>query len=62
VLSPKLLEILACPRCKGPLTVPADHAWLDCAACRLRYRVEQDIPILLIDEAAALPAAREDRP
>ena len=61
MLSPKLLEILACPRCKGTLTVPPDHAWLDCAACRLRYRVEQDIPILLIDEASPLPGTREDR-
>ena len=54
MLDPKLLEILACPRCRGPLTPLADHSALDCRACGLRYRVEDDIPIMLIDEAQKL--------
>jgi uncharacterized protein YbaR (Trm112 family) len=54
MLDPKLLEILACPRCKGPVEPAADHAWLDCLACRLRYRVENDIPIMLREEATSL--------
>ena len=52
-LSQTLLDILVCPKCKGPLEFqPADPA-LTCAACRLRYAVRDDIPIMLIDEASA---------
>jgi uncharacterized protein YbaR (Trm112 family) len=52
-LAPDLLEILVCPKCKGPLeyrTAPSPEA-LACHACRLIYAVEDDIPIMLIDEA-----------
>ena len=51
MLSDDLLKILVCPKCKGDLEydTKADH--LSCHACRLRYRVEEDIPIMLIDEA-----------
>lgn len=54
MLDAKLLEILVCPACKGELTVLPDHGALDCAACRLRYRVEDGIPIMLVDEAETL--------
>lgn len=54
MLDPKLLEILACPQCKGPLRPLKDHSALDCLACGLRYRVEDGIPIMLIDEATKL--------
>jgi uncharacterized protein YbaR (Trm112 family) len=54
MLDPKLLEILACPRCKGAVEPAADHGSLVCRACRLRYRVEDDIPIMLIEEATSL--------
>lgn len=50
-----LLEILVCPKCKGDLehrTTPAES--LVCHACRLVYRVEDGIPIMLIDEAQPL--------
>lgn len=60
MLDPKLLEILACPRCKGPVTPTADHDGLDCPVCALRYRVEDDIPIMLIEEAASLPPEGQD--
>ncbi len=59
MLKPELLEILACPACKGPLDVHADHAALDCPACRLRFRVEDDIPIMLLDEAVELTEREE---
>lgn len=55
MLDQRLLEILACPACKGPLeyrTGPSEV--LVCHACRLVYRVEEDIPIMLIDEATPL--------
>ena len=56
-LAPELLEILVCPKCKGPLehrVTPrggAPREELVCQACRLIYMVEEDIPIMLIDEA-----------
>jgi len=55
MLDARLLEILACPACKGDLeyrTSPVEV--LVCHACRLVYKVEDDIPIMLIDEAAPL--------
>lgn len=54
-LMPELLEILVCPKCKGDLeyrTGPDEV--LICHSCRLVYRVEDDIPIMLIDEAKPL--------
>ena len=51
MLSEKLLEILACPRCKGDLNYDRDNNKLICENCRLRYRIDDDIPIMLIDEA-----------
>jgi uncharacterized protein YbaR (Trm112 family) len=47
----ELLEILACPKCKGELQLTVDESALRCGACRLSYRVDDGIPILLIDEA-----------
>jgi uncharacterized protein YbaR (Trm112 family) len=51
----ELLDVLACPRCKGSLVLEPDGGGLVCGACRLRYRIEDDIPIMLIDEAEPLP-------
>ena len=50
-LDERLLEILVCPQCKGELEYREDEGALLCHACRLRYRIEDDIPIMLIDEA-----------
>lgn len=47
----ELLQILACPKCKGPVRLTEDQAGLVCEACKLRYRIEDDIPVMLIDEA-----------
>lgn len=52
-LDVRLLEILVCPRCRGDLEYVEDEAELRCPACRLAYRIEEDIPILLIDEATS---------
>lgn len=57
MLDPKLLEILACPTCRGPVTADAEHASLTCRACAVRYRVEGDIPIMLPEEAEPLDAS-----
>jgi hypothetical protein len=54
-LAPELLEILVCPKCKGDLAYRRDpDESLVCHACRLVYRIEDDIPIMLIDEAKPL--------
>jgi uncharacterized protein YbaR (Trm112 family) len=55
MLDPKLLEILACPRCRGAVVPDEKHDWLYCNACAVRYRVEDDIPIMLPDEAEKIP-------
>ncbi len=65
----KLLEVLVCPACKGPL---AEVRWqgeaadagggdapllaLDCPRCRLRYPIVDDIPVMLVDQAQRIPA------
>jgi uncharacterized protein YbaR (Trm112 family) len=50
-LPPQLLALLVCPKCKGPLEYRETEASLVCPACRLRYPIRDDIPIMLIDEA-----------
>ncbi len=53
-INKELLEILACPKCKGELNLTADETGLDCRACKLRYPIRDDIPVMLIDEAETL--------
>lgn len=53
-LAPDLLEILVCPKCKGDLEYRPDDQVLVCSACRLAYPIEDDIPVMLIDEARQL--------
>ena len=50
-LAPQLLALLVCPKCKGPLEYRESESSLVCPACKLRYAVRDDIPIMLIDEA-----------
>ena len=47
----ELLDILACPQCKGDLQLTPAGDGLVCNACRLLYEIRDDIPIMLIDEA-----------
>ncbi|MBG0778175.1 MAG: Trm112 family protein [Desulfovibrionaceae bacterium] len=51
----ELLEILACPKCKGPLVPTDDGEGLKCEADQLVYPIREDIPVMLVDEA--VPAA-----
>jgi len=53
-LSQDLLDILACPKCKGVLRVDEQQNGLACQACKLLYPIKDDIPIMLIDEALPL--------
>lgn len=50
-LDEDLLEILVCPKCKGELEYREEEDELLCHECRLGYEIEDDIPIMLIDEA-----------
>jgi len=53
-LSPQLLSILVCPKCKGELEYRQNEPSLVCHACRLKYPVRDDIPIMLVDEASPI--------
>jgi uncharacterized protein YbaR (Trm112 family) len=58
-LDKKLLDILACPVCKGPLKYDQKNQELICKVDRLAYPVRDDIPVMLEDEARQLPAEEE---
>jgi uncharacterized protein YbaR (Trm112 family) len=60
-LDPKLLEILACPEDKGPLLYFEDESALYNPRLKRRYRVQDDIPIMLIDEAESVDDAENTR-
>lgn len=51
MLDELLLEVLACPKCRGKLEYREDEQSLLCHECRLRYNIEDGIPVMLIDEA-----------
>ncbi len=51
----KLLDILACPVCKGPLIYQKEKNELICKADRLAYPVKDDIPVMLEEEARLIP-------
>ena len=50
----ELLEILVCPKCKGDLALTAEEDGIVCKACKLKYPIKEDIPIMLVDEAIPL--------
>jgi uncharacterized protein len=51
-----LLDILVCPKCKAPVTLKDDGQSLKCAECRRVYPIRDNIPIMLVDEAALDPS------
>jgi len=54
MLKKELLDILACPQCKGPVELNGEHNAIICRTCRLLFEIRDDIPIMLIDEAKPL--------
>ena len=52
MLSKELLEILACPKCKGSLSWNKEKNTLDCDQCKLIYPITDGIPELLLDKAS----------
>lgn len=55
----KLLDILVCPICKGPLVYRKAEQELICRPCRLAYPIRDGIPVMLEDEARKLPPEEE---
>jgi uncharacterized protein YbaR (Trm112 family) len=53
-ISQELLDILACPKCKGDIYLNETKDGLVCDNCKLCYEIREDIPIMLIDEAKPL--------
>ena len=53
-ISQELLDILACPKCKGDIYLNDAENGLICDQCKLMYEIRDVIPIMLIDEAKAL--------
>jgi uncharacterized protein YbaR (Trm112 family) len=53
-VSKELLDILACPKCKGDIKLNESGNGLICDNCKLLYHIKDDIPVMLIDEAEPL--------
>ncbi|MEN3044401.1 MAG: Trm112 family protein [Candidatus Hydrothermales bacterium] len=47
----ELLDIIACPKCKGDLIYREEENVLLCLNCKLKYKIEDDIPVLIVEEA-----------
>jgi len=56
MLDKQLMDILACPKCKGSVEYNEGKDALVCDSCKLVYPVRDDIPVMLIDEAETLEA------
>ena len=50
-LEPELVALLACPKCKGKLSLRPDESAFLCSACKLSYAVVDGIPTFIIAEA-----------
>jgi len=50
-IKPELLEVLACPKCKGEIRISKDEKSIVCDSCKLVFEIREDIPVMLIDEA-----------
>jgi uncharacterized protein YbaR (Trm112 family) len=57
-ISRELIEIVACPKCKGPVKLKDDESGFVCSACSLIYPVVDDIPNFLVDEALPLESGK----
>lgn len=58
-MDPKLLDILVCPLCKGPLVYLKDRQELVCKPDRLAFPIRDGIPVMLEEEARRLDEAEE---
>ncbi|PXF56498.1 MAG: hypothetical protein C4B58_13220 [Deltaproteobacteria bacterium] len=58
-ISPELLNILACPKCKGDVKLTENEDGLICESCCLLYEIREGIPVMLIDEAKPYPVNKK---
>ncbi len=58
-MDPKLLEILVCPLCKGPLLYKRVENELICKADRMAFQIKDGIPVMMEDESRKLPPDEE---
>jgi len=61
-LSRQLLEILACPKCKGEIAFDESQNLIVCHACEIAFPVRDDIPVMLIDESRPLSCSTKSVP
>ena len=61
VIAPELLDILACPKCKGDIELDEKNSVLICRRCAIFYRIEDGIPIMLIDEARPISELSQEK-
>lgn len=54
MINKDLLNILACPNCKGPVKYEGEEKGLSCGKCLLLFPIREGIPVMLIDEAEKL--------
>lgn len=54
IIDKELLEILACPKCKGSVRLNEKNDGLACDKCRIVYPIKEGIPVMLVDEASPL--------
>jgi len=60
-LARELLDVLVCPKSKEPLVYFEAEGFLLCPASRLRYRIEQGVPVLLVEEATEVAPGEVER-
>lgn len=53
-LSKDVLDVLACPKCKGVLDYKETENRLVCGKCRLSYEIKDGIPVMLVDQAIGI--------
>ncbi|WP_456431508.1 Trm112 family protein [Thermosulfuriphilus sp.] len=61
MINKELLEILACPKCKGDISLEETLGGLVCKACGLLYEIRDGIPIMLVDEARPLEDVKKEK-
>jgi len=53
-LDPRLKAVLVCPKCKGELSFHEAQGEIHCGGCRLVFAIEDDIPVMVLEEAKPL--------
>ena len=60
MLNQDLLDILFCPKCKGEIRLSSNNDYIICDKCSLAYKLDNDMPIMLIDNAVNCKEIEKD--